>query len=48
MKQVKLIENVHDMLNKIVEQRKKDGKLATNKQSVVNELVMAAYKKEIK
>lgn len=48
MKQVKLIENVHDMLNKIVEQRKKDGKLATNKQSVVNELIMSAYKKEIK
>ena len=48
MKQVRLLDNVHSMLEKVVEQRKKDGKLATNKQSVVNELIMQAYKKEVK
>ena len=47
-KQVKLLDNVHSMLEKVVEERKKQGKLATNKQSVVNELIMAAYKKECK
>jgi hypothetical protein len=48
MKQVKLIDNVHEMLNKIVEQRKKKGELGVNKQVVVNQLIMAAYKKECK
>ena len=48
MKQVRLLDNVHLMLEKVVEQRKKNGKLATNKQSVVNELIMQAYKKEVK
>ncbi len=48
MKQVKLLDNVHAMLEAIVESEKKRGNLGTNKQSVVNELIMAKYKKVTK
>ena len=45
MKQVKLLDNVHTMLDKIVKHEKESGNLSANKQSVVNELIMAKYKK---
>ena len=48
MKQVKLLDNVHTMLEAIVESEKKRSNLGANKQSVVNELIMAKYKKVTK
>lgn len=45
MKQVKLLDNVHMMLEKIVKHEKENGNLGANKQSVVNELIMTKYKK---
>ena len=45
MKQVKLLDNVHSMLEKIVKHEKDNGNLGANKQSVVNEMIMAKYKK---
>jgi len=48
MKQVKLLDNVHAMLDKIIESERKSGNLSANKQSVVNELIMAKYKKVTK
>ena len=45
MKQVKLLDNVHSMLEKIVKYEKDNGNLGANKQSVVNEMIMAKYKK---
>ena len=48
MKQVKLLDNVHSMLEVIVEKEKKAGNLSANKQSVVNEMIMAKYKKVTK
>lgn len=45
MKQVKLLDNVHKMLEKIVKAEKENGNLGANKQSVVNELIMTKYKK---
>lgn len=47
LKQVKLLNQVDDMLIAIVKKRK-EKQLAVNKQSVVNELIMAAHKKECK
>jgi len=44
-KQVKLLENVNIMLEVIVKHEKENGNLGANKQSVVNELIMAKYKK---
>ena len=48
MKQVKLLNPVNLMLEEIVKQEKANGNLGANKQSVVNELVMAKYKKVTK
>ena len=48
MKQVKLLDNVHEMLESIVKHEKDSGNLGANKQSVVNELIMAKYKKVTK
>jgi hypothetical protein len=48
MKQVKLLDNVHKMLEVIVKHRKDKGNLGANKQSVVNEMIMAEYKKATK
>ena len=45
MKQVKLLDNVHKMLEVIVKDAVSNGNLSANKQSVVNELIMAKYKK---
>jgi hypothetical protein len=45
MKQVKLLDNVHKMLDAIVKHEKDNGNLSANKQSVVNEMIMAKYKK---
>jgi hypothetical protein len=45
MKQVKLLDDVHAMLDKIIKHEKDNGNLSANKQSVVNELIMAKYKK---
>ena len=45
MKQVKLLDNVHMMLEQIVKHEKDNGNLSANKQSVVNEMIMAKYKK---
>ena len=45
MKQVKLLDNVHTMLDVIVKHEIASGNLGANKQSVVNELIMAKYKK---
>tara|TARA_R100000541_G_scaffold58197_1_gene69156 strand:+ start:147 stop:296 length:150 start_codon:yes stop_codon:yes gene_type:complete len=44
-KQVKLLDNVNTMLEVIVKHEKESGNLGANKQSVVNELIMAKYKK---
>ena len=48
MKQVKLLDNVNTMLETIVKHEVKNGNLSANKQSVVNELIMAKYKKVLK
>lgn len=48
MKQVKLLNSVNTMLETIVESEKKRGNLGANKQSIVNELIMAKYKKVTK
>lgn len=45
MKQVKLLDSVHAMLDKIIKHERDNGNLSANKQSVVNELIMAKYKK---
>ena len=45
MKQVKLLDNVNTMLEAIVKDEVKKGNLSANKQSVVNEMIMAKYKK---
>lgn len=47
MKQVKILDDVNEMLIAIVNKRK-EKQLAVNKQSVVNELIMATFKKECK
>ena len=48
MKQVKILDNVHTMLEKIVKSERDNGNLSANKQSVVNEMIMAKYKKVVK
>ena len=48
MKQVKLLDNVNSMLETIVKHEKANGNLSANKQSVVNEMIMAKYKKVTK
>jgi len=48
MKQVKLLDSVNTMLEVIVKHEKSNGNLGANKQSVVNELIMAKYKKATK
>jgi len=48
MKQVKLLDKVHAMLEAIVKDAVANGNLSANKQSVVNELIMAKYKKVTK
>ena len=48
MKQVKILDEVHLMLIDIVRIKKEKGNLGTNKQSVVNELIMAEHKKATK
>jgi len=45
MKQVKLLDNVNRMLEEIVKDAVTKGNLSANKQSIVNELIMARYKK---
>jgi len=45
MKQVKILDNVHAMLTAIVLAERKAGNLGANRQSIVNELIMAKYKK---
>ncbi|NRA81178.1 MAG: hypothetical protein HRU18_23510 [Pseudoalteromonas sp.] len=47
MKQVKILDVVNDKLEQLVKQRKKT-QLSANKQSVTNELIIAAHKKECK
>ena len=47
-KQIKLLHNVNSMLETIVKHEVKNGNLSANKQSVVNELIMAKYKKVTK
>ena len=49
MKQVKLLNSVNGMLEAVVEVRnKKEPIQKENKQSVVNDLILKAYKKECK
>jgi len=45
MKQVKILDNVHAMLTAIVLAEREKGNLSANRQSIVNELIMAKYKK---
>ena len=48
MGQVKLKDNVDEMLNKISEKRKSAGELVNQKQSIVEQLIMKQFKREIK
>jgi len=48
LKQIKLLKNVNDMLEKIVEHERNNGNLGANKQSIVNEMIIAKYKKVMK
>ncbi len=48
MGQVKLKDNVDEMLTKISVKRKKDGELVNQKQSIVEQLIMKQFKREIK
>ena len=48
LKQIKLLKNVNEMLEEIVKHEKDNGNLGANKQSVVNEMIMAKYKKATK
>tara|TARA_R110002051_G_scaffold324424_2_gene421588 strand:- start:2599 stop:2766 length:168 start_codon:yes stop_codon:yes gene_type:complete len=45
MKQVRLLDSVHLMLEEVVKREINNGNLGANKQSVVNELIIAKYKK---
>ena len=47
-KQIKLLHNVNTMLEVIVKHEINSGNLSANKQSVVNEMIMAKYKKVTK
>ena len=48
MGQVKLKDNVDNMLNKISKKRKEAGELVNQKQSIVEQLIIKQYKREIK
>ena len=48
MKQVKVNDNVNELLEAITKKRQDNGELNSTKQAVVHELIMAAYKKEMK
>ena len=48
MKQVKVNDNVNELLEAIASKRKNKGELNSTKQAIVHELIMAAHKKEIK
>ena len=48
MKQVKVYDDVHKMLEVIVEHEKANGNFGATKQSVVNGLIMAKHKKVAK
>jgi len=48
LKQIKLLKNVNDMLEAIVKHERANGNLGANKQSIVNEMIMAKYKKVTK
>ena len=48
-KQVVVMDSVHEALNELVKVRRaKQPHLSINKQSVVNELVIKAHKREVK
>ena len=48
MKQVRILDDVDIMLADIVKARRESGVLSVNKQSVTNELIIKAHKKEVK
>lgn len=48
MKHVRILDEVNIMLAEIVKARKESGVLSVNKQSVTNELIIKAHKKEVK
>ena len=48
MKQVRILDDVDVMVSDIVKARRKSGVLSVNKQSVVNDLIIKAHKKEVK
>jgi len=48
MGQVKLKDNVDEMLTKISAKRKLAGELVNQKQSIVEQLIMKQYKREVK
>ena len=48
MKQIKILAYVNDMLVELVKYERENGNLGANKQSVVNEMVIAQHKKLIK
>ena len=48
MKKVKILDGVNTMLDEIVKARRESGVLSVNKQSVTNELIIKAHKKEVK
>ena len=48
MGQVKLKDNVDEMLTQISNKRKSAGELVNQKQSIVEQLIMKQFKREIK
>lgn len=49
MKQVVVKDQVHKLLNELVDARRaKAPHLTTNKQSIVNDLIVKAWKREVK
>ena len=48
MKQVKLNDNVNELLTEISDKRKDNGELNSTKQAIIHELVFNQHKKEIK
>jgi len=48
MKQVRILDEVDVLLDEIVKARRESGVLSVNKQSVTNELIIKAHKKEVK
>ena len=45
MKQVKILDEINLMLEAVVKDERKKGNLGANKQSVVNELIIARHKR---